>query len=86
MSAHAADLSRFAEVLCEALSVALPGEVRGELGLFDELGLDSLGAFQLLVTLEAMAGIELPPDDPPPMFTLADAHGYYRELCALGEP
>jgi acyl carrier protein len=78
----ASDLSDFGERLCRALGVPAPGEWHGELGLFDELGLDSLGAFQLLVTLEDLAGIAFPPDDPPPLFTLGDAHRYYCELAA----
>lgn len=49
-------------------------------GLFDDLGLDSMQAFQLLVVVEAMAGADLPPEELPPLFTVGDAYRYYRSL------
>jgi len=83
-SAQVLDLQSFARALCRELDVPIPQPIFEDLGLFDALGLDSLGAFQMLVTLESLAGVDFPPDDPPTMFTLGDAHHYYLGLCALG--
>jgi acyl carrier protein len=49
--------------------------------LFDELGLDSMNAFELIIITEQLAGLSVPLPDLPPIFTLGDAYAYY--LAAL---
>jgi acyl carrier protein len=62
-------------------------DIKGErplnryLGLYDELGFDSLQSFQLLLLVESMAGLDVPEEDPPGLFTLDDAYQYYVKLC-----
>lgn len=51
-------------------------------GLYDDLGLDSLQAFQLMLFTEGLAGASFPPDFPPPLFTVGDAYSYYELLLA----
>lgn len=52
--------------------------------LFDDWGLDSLQAFQMIVTVEGLAGVVVPPPEIPEMFTVGDAYAYYRSLLASG--
>jgi acyl carrier protein len=50
--------------------------------LFADWGLDSLQAFQMVVTIEGMAEVAVPPPEIPEMFTVGDAYAYYRSLRA----
>ena len=52
--------------------------------LYDELGLDSLSAFRLVLFCETLAGADFPPDTIPPIFTVGDAYDYYRHLVLVG--
>ena len=54
-------------------------------GLFDELGLDSFDAFRMILFLEELAAIDVPPDDIPPIFTVSDAYGYYAQLRDIAD-
>jgi acyl carrier protein len=66
--------------LARELHLALPDPVLPSTGLFDDLELDSLGAFELLVAIEDVAGCDAPPLELPRMFTLGDVHDYYVRL------
>ena len=70
---------------CKELSVGLDFSgidvFEPEMNLFDELGVDSLGAYELLLLTEELAGLEDPPGEVPPLFTLADAFDYYLQGC-----
>jgi RimJ/RimL family protein N-acetyltransferase/acyl carrier protein len=73
----------FADELAELLGLDdVERPVSRYLGLYDELGLDSLQAVQLLVMIEALAGVGDPPGEPPKLFTFDDAYRYYEELRA----
>jgi acyl carrier protein len=48
--------------------------------LYDDIGLDSFQAYQLLIVIEGLAGCAVPPLDVPELFTLADAFDYYEQL------
>ncbi len=48
--------------------------------LYDDVGLDSVQAFELIVIIEAMADIESPPEEMPEIYTMRDAFGYYVQL------
>lgn len=62
------------------LRVAIPPGVAPGTGLYDDLGLDSFQAFELLIVIESLAEVTLPPMDLPQLFTLGDAFEYYRVL------
>jgi acyl carrier protein len=71
--------------LARELHLALPDPALPSTGLFDDLELDSLGAFELVVTVEDVAASEAPPVDVPKMFTLGDVYDYYLQLTG-GRP
>lgn len=41
------------------------------------IGLDSLQAFQLIIFIEALANVDVPPLDLPDIYTVQDAYDYY---------
>lgn len=47
--------------------------------IFDDLDLDSLEALELLVIVESLAGLMVPPEETPLIFTLGDAYNYYQQ-------
>lgn len=51
--------------------------------LFDDWGLDSLQAFQLIVATESIAGALIPPEEIPEIWTVDDAYAYYLANWAL---
>jgi acyl carrier protein len=51
-------------------------------GLYDELGLDSIRAFELIIVVEALAAVDLPGVNLPEMYTMQDAYDYYRALVS----
>ena len=53
--------------------------------LFEDWSLDSLQAFQLIVAIEAMADVDVPPPHVPPIFTVRDAFDYFLQLRAQRE-
>jgi len=56
-------------------------DLRPDASLFDELGLDSIQAFEMLLVIEEAAELMVPPDELPLIFTLGDAYGYYLKAC-----
>jgi acyl carrier protein len=50
--------------------------------LYEDLGLDSFQAFELLIIIEGLAEAMVPPMDLPELYTLADAFAYYQQLRA----
>lgn len=62
------------------LSMTCPLPINPYQGLYDELALDSLQAFQLVVVTEALADVDVPPSEIPAMFTMQDAFDYYVRL------
>jgi acyl carrier protein len=58
-------------------------------GLYDDLGIDSIQALEMLVLIEAAADLQVPPAMLPEMYTLQDAYEYYcfaRELARSEVP
>jgi acyl carrier protein len=72
------DFQTFAALLLERLGLAAVGPVQPSTGLFDELGFDSLQAFETLIIIETAAGLDVPPADLPEIYTVGDAFDYYR--------
>jgi acyl carrier protein len=52
-------------------------------GVFDDLGIDSFHAFEMLIIIETAAGLDVPPPELPAIYTLGDAFEYYQRACAL---
>ena len=50
----------------------------------DDLGTDSLDAFELLMTFEGAFGLEIPDGDADPMQRVSDAIAYIESEVALG--
>lgn len=75
-------IDAFAQRLAALLEVELEGAPGPYDDLFADWGLDSLQAYQMVVTIEAMADVVVPPAEIPEMFTVSDAYGYYRSLQA----
>jgi acyl carrier protein len=74
------DYDAFAARVVELLQLAWDGAVNPYDSLYDELGLDSLQAFELLVIVEALAGAAVPPPEIPEIFTMQDAYTYFESL------
>lgn len=51
--------------------------------LLEDVGMDSMDLFELVVFTERIAGLEIPPDQIPDLMTLGDAYNYY--IFAVGE-
>ena len=81
-----ADVSAFGRRLAELLGLERDHPVHADEGLFDDWSLDSLQAFQLIITVETMAEIDVPPTEIPSIFTVGDAYAYYRTLRGSNTP
>jgi acyl carrier protein len=77
----------FASALAEVLRIDHGGRLGPEVDLFDDWGIDSLQAFEMLIVIEAMSGALFPPAEIPAVFTIGDAFGYYEGLSrSVAEP
>ena len=74
------NFDQFVERLQALLRVTFPDPVDRSDGLYDDLGLDSFQAFELLIIIEGLAGSMVPPVEIPELYTLADAYAYYEQL------
>jgi acyl carrier protein len=70
----------FAIFLAQALELEPPITLQPTTGLYDELGLESLQAFQMVIAIETRAGLEIPEDDVPELYTLGDAYEYFCRI------
>jgi acyl carrier protein len=77
------EFADFARLVVEHLDLEHEGPWYPWTGLYDDLGVDSFQAFQLILVLEAAAGLDLGPDELPPIYTLGDAYEYYRSAQAM---
>ena len=48
--------------------------------LYDDWGLDSLQAFQMVIITETMANCSVPPPEIPEIYSLQDAFTYYQSI------
>jgi acyl carrier protein len=72
----------FATRIIDRLHLDYDDPVSPDDGLFTELALDSFQSLELMVIIEAMADVEVPPAVLPEMYTMGDAYRYYQELLA----
>lgn len=52
--------------------------------LYDDWGLDSIKAFELIIVVESLAGCLVPPERVPELYTIADAYEYFEMCRQLG--
>jgi acyl carrier protein len=76
------EFDEFVQRIGALLDVEILEPINPESSLYDDIGLDSFQAFQLLIVVESLADCTVPPIDIPELFTLADAFEYYQELRA----
>jgi acyl carrier protein len=70
----------FARRVVDMLELAASELPNAEASVYEELGLDSLQAFQLIIVIESLADVT-PIDDLPAIYTMRDAYNYYADLC-----
>jgi acyl carrier protein len=75
----------FAIRICALLGVESASAVLEHTSLFDELGLDSLQGLQLILVVEGLADIHVPPADLPLLLTMGDAYKYFCSLSVAHE-
>jgi acyl carrier protein len=73
----------FAAMVIERLRLEDVGPVDATSGLYDDLGIDSFQAFELLIVIEAAAGLDVPPPELPELYTLGNAFTYYEFALQL---
>jgi acyl carrier protein len=74
------DFDGYVELMSELLRIPKQSGLDPSDSIYDDWGLDSLQAFELIVLTEGLAGLSVPPEDIPALFLISDAYGYY-ELC-----
>jgi hypothetical protein len=78
------DFDDFARLLVGHLGLGGDGPWYPWTGLYDDLGVDSFQAFQLILVIEAAAGVDRDGAELPPVHTLGDAYEYYRAARSAG--
>ena len=71
------DFEEYVSRLFEALDIEVRSGYTQDSGLYDDIGLDSLQAFELVIFTEELAGLTMPPPFIPMIFTLGDAYTYF---------
>ena len=71
------DFENFAQRVVLRFGIDEPPSLDPWTGIFDDLGLDSLQGFELLIYVEALAGVDVPPPALPDVLTLGEAYDYY---------
>lgn len=77
-------LTTFADRLAGFLEVE-SGRRDEDANIFDDWALDSLQTFQLIVVVESMADVAVPPPTIPAMYTIGDVYAYYCSLVTDSE-
>lgn len=68
----------FARMLVSRLGFDDVQDLQPWTGLFDDVGIDSFQAFEMLIIIETAAGLDVPPPELPHILTLGDAFDYYE--------
>jgi acyl carrier protein len=82
------DFGEFAELLISHMELPYTGPFERSTGVYDELGVDSLQAFQMLIIIETAAELDVPSLELPDIITLGDAYDYYlaARAASAGTP
>jgi acyl carrier protein len=79
-------MTAYVALMSELLSIELPIDLSSEMSIFDDWGLDSLQAFELIILTEDLAGLVVPPAQIPPIYTVGDAFIYYEQCFHAARP
>jgi acyl carrier protein len=74
------NVAEFAAWLTIALDLDVTVPLHPHTGLYDDLGIDSIQALEMIFAIESHAGCDVPPDELPMLFTIGDAHEYHESL------
>jgi acyl carrier protein len=77
------EFDEFTRMLIERLEIEWDGEIVQSTLLVEDLSLDSMQVFLVMMMTESAAGLDVPPALIPVLVTVGDAFGYYRSSCAL---
>ena len=72
---------RFAAAVLDELDIEVGFPVAATTDLYDEIGLDSLQAMELLLVVEGWSGRTDHLDDLPVVFTMGDAYAHYLAVA-----
>lgn len=82
---RSASFDEFSARILAALEVEASGAVAPRTLLSEELGLDSIHIYEMLLLIEASTGLTQPPDEEPGLLTLADAWEYFRRCWSVAD-
>jgi acyl carrier protein len=71
----------FSSKVAQLLQLEIEQPINPYDGLYDVIGIDSVQAFELLVIVESLANVDVPPAEIPGLFTMADVYEYYTGLA-----
>jgi acyl carrier protein len=77
------DFDDYASILLEIFHKVEHDGVSRSADLYEEIGLDSLQTFELIVLSEQMAGLMIPPVEIPAINSMGDAYDYYVQCVRL---
>ena len=74
------DYTNFTTHLAELLGLETDFSIAPDVGLYDDLSLDSIQALELLIITESLADIGAPLIEIPELYTMGDVYDYYVQL------
>lgn len=74
------EFQAFCTRITDGLSLDCREDLAESASLYDDLLLDSLETFHLVVLTESLSGIAIPPESIPPLFTIGDVYAYYVQM------
>jgi acyl carrier protein len=76
-------LESYVTLMTELLDLRPLENPTDDIDLYEEWGLDSLQAFELIILTEQLAGLDVPVVEVPAMFTIGDAYIYYGKCVQM---
>jgi len=74
------NFDEFVDQLRESQVIAVPAKVSPGGPLYSERAVESIQVYELVITIEDLAGGDVPPMEIPKLLTYADAYAYYKQL------
>ncbi|MDI9405070.1 MAG: acyl carrier protein [Chitinophagaceae bacterium] len=68
------------ELILQRISGADPAQIRPEARLIDDIGIDSLGFYEILIEADECLGIKIPEEELLKFRTVGDIQAYLRHL------
>jgi acyl carrier protein len=76
------EFGEFCRYLVTELDLPVDATMVSELsGLYDDLELDSFQALEVVIAIEYVAEVTVPPVELPELYTMGDAYRYYASLA-----